>query len=328
MFLQVESDPVMFAAAAYDADDNEFDTLDGVTLSWFVGAQRDIMSFHGTQSGPVVSLEPRAGGRGAVILVIGDKFYEEMEPATLDFSITSQLVLEPDGVYLLSGGEANLTLYEKLGGELVTLPWELTSHTVTTREEDIARVDMKRKVVIGGEPDDETSLLIKDGEGNIIKGVPIRTARPHKMEIRSHPYPESRQLIVGQEYNITTTIWDKEGHEIYPSENILMKTTFGKQFDVLDITVNGLLARVLPEYVGVAKIRASLRATLTPDDEETEMEPHVKVTSDFEIYESVAMHPRKTILPYDPSVTPNYTLSYKVRLYLIFRPIRGSYCSI
>ena len=118
--------------------------------------------------------------------------------------------------------------------------------------------------------------------------------------------------------HFTTTIFDKEGHEIYPSENILMKTTFGKQFDVLDITVNGLLARVLPEYVGVAKIRASLRATLTPDDEETEMEPHVKVTSDFEIYESVAMHPRKTILPYDPSVTPNYTLSYKVRLYLNF----------
>ena len=82
-----------------------------------------------------------------------------------------------------------------------------------------------------------------------------RTARPHKMEIRTHPHPESRQLIVGQEYNVTTTIWDQEGHEIYPSDNILMKTTFGKQFDVLDITVNGLLARVVPEYVGVAKIR-------------------------------------------------------------------------
>merc|ERR1719438_388133 len=88
---------------------------------------------------------------------------------------------------------------------------------------------MNRKVVIGGVPDDETSLLIKDGEGTIIKGIPIRTASPHKMEIKAHPYPESRQLIVGQEYNITTTIFDKEGHEIFPSENILMKTTFGKQ---------------------------------------------------------------------------------------------------
>ena len=43
------------------------------------------------------------------------------------------------------------------------------------------------------------------------------------------------------------------------------------------------------------------------------MEPHVKVTTDFEIYESVVMKPTKTILPYDPSLTPNYTLSYKVR---------------
>ena len=54
------------------------------------------------------------------------------------------------------------------------VPWEETGHTVTSREEDIARVDMARRVVIGGEPDDETSLLIKDGEGNIVKGVPIR----------------------------------------------------------------------------------------------------------------------------------------------------------
>ena len=64
-----------------------------------------------------------------------------------------------------------------------------------------------------------------------------------------------------------------------------------------------------------------MRATLTPDDEETEMEPHVKVTTDFEIYESVVMKPTKTILPYDPSVTPNYTLSYKVS---VLMPISSS----
>ena len=104
----------MFAAAAYDADDNEFDSLDGVRLSWFVGAQRDIMSFHGTQSGPVVSLEPRAGGRGAVILVIGDKFYEEMEPATLDFTVMSSMEFSPNSLYLLEGGKVSLKVLEKV----------------------------------------------------------------------------------------------------------------------------------------------------------------------------------------------------------------------
>ena len=315
--IKANDDPVMFGVAAYDAEGNEFDTIDGVTLSWFIGAKRDIGKFHGTQTGPVVYVQPTGGGVLTVICVISDKFYEDLEPGSLDATITSQLGLQPDGVYLLTGAEANLTLLEKLGSKevpiLKVIPWDLTDFTVASREEDIAKVDMNRKVVIGGVPDDETSLLIKDGEGTIIKGIPIRTASPHKMEIKAHPYPESRQLIVGQEYNITTTIFDKEGHEIFPSENILMKTTFGKQFDVLDITVNGVLAKVVPEFVGVAKIRASLRSTLTPEDEETEIEPHVKATTDFEIYESVLMTPSKTILPWDTSMDKlNYELTYKI----------------
>ena len=45
------------------------------------------------------------------------------------------------------------------------------------------------------------------------------------------------QLIVNHEYDINITIFDADDHVIYPSENILTKTTFGKQFDVIDISV-------------------------------------------------------------------------------------------
>ena len=46
----------MFGVGAYDKDNNELDTLDGVTLNWFVGAHRDIAKFHGTQTGRVIIL--------------------------------------------------------------------------------------------------------------------------------------------------------------------------------------------------------------------------------------------------------------------------------
>ena len=42
------------------------------------------------------------------------------------------------------------------------------------------------------------------------------------------------------EYDINITIFDADDHVIYPSENILTKTTFGKQFDVIDISVRNL----------------------------------------------------------------------------------------
>ena len=274
--------------------------------------------FHGVQAGPIVRLKAVGSGKGTMICAVSDKFYENLEPATLDISISAPLQLQPDGVYLLQGGEANLTLYDKIGTKdnfqlkPVPLSGEFTEYTIESREEDIARVDMARQVVIGGTPGEETTLLVRDLEGNIIKGVPIRTARPARMEIRSHPNPSSVQLIVGQEYNITTTIYDEDDHVIYPSDNILMKTTFGKQFDVIDITPNGELARVRPEFVGIAKIRASLRSTLSPEEDEIELEPHVKASTNFEIYESLVMTPSKTILPWTPDITTNYTLTYKV----------------
>ena len=275
--------------------------------------------FQGSQSGPIIYLKPTGSGAGTVICVPSDEFYEEVEAATKDITITAPLHLEPDGAFLLEGGEAKLRLYEKIGPKdnfrLVPLPLgdDLAEHTVESREEDIARVDQARQVVIGGSPGEETTLLVKDLQGNIVKGVPIRTARPARMEIKSYPDPESVMMVAGRDYNITTTIYDEEDHVIYPSENILMKTTFGKHFDVLNITVNGDFAQVRPDMVGLAKIRASLRSTLSPEEEEIELQPHVKVITEFQIYESLVINPSKTILPWTPDMMPlNYSLSYKV----------------
>ena len=275
--------------------------------------------FQGSQSGPIIHLKPTGSGAGTVICVPSDEFYEEVEAATKDITITAPLHLEPDGAFLLEGGEAKLRLYEKIGPKdnfrLVPLPLgdDLAEHTIESREEDIARVDQARQVVIGGSPGEETTLLVKDLQGNIVKGVPIRTARPARMEIRSYPDPESVMMVAGRDYNITTTIYDEEDHVIYPSENILMKTTFGKHFDVLNITVNGDFAQVRPDMVGLAKIRASLRSTLSPEEDEIELQPHVKVITEFQIYESLVINPSKTILPWMPDMMPlNYSLSYKV----------------
>ena len=273
--------------------------------------------FQGSQSGPIIHLKPIGSGGGTVICALSDEFYTEVAPATRDISITAPLHLEPDGAFLLEGGEAKLRLYEKIGPkdnyQLVPLPLgdELSEHTIESREEDIARVDQARQVVIGGRPDEETTLLVKDLQGNIVKGVPIRTARPARMEIKSNT--ESVHMVVGRDYNISTTIYDEEDHVIYPSQNILMKTTFGRQFDVLNITVNGDFAHIRPDAVGLGKIRASLRSTLSPEEDEIELLPHVKAITDFQIYESLVISPTKTILPWTPDMgATNYSLTYKV----------------
>ena len=59
------------------------------------------------------------------------------------------------------------------------------------------------------------------------------------------------------------------------------------------------------------QIKASLRSVLTEDDEELEIVPHVKGSTDFEVYESVVIKPRETILPWDEANKPVFELKYQ-----------------
>ena len=54
------------------------------------------------------------------------------------------------------------------------------------REEEVAKIDMERMVVVGGQEEDETSLLVKDLDGNIIKGVPVGISFLQKQNSRDY----------------------------------------------------------------------------------------------------------------------------------------------
>ncbi len=45
-----------------------------------------------------------------------------------------------------------------------------------------------------------------------------------------------------------------------------------------------------------------------------EIVPHVKGSTDFEVYESVVIKPRETILPYDEVLKLEYELKYSVSI--------------
>ena len=114
-------------------------------------------------------------------------------------------------------------------------------------------------------------------------------------------------------------------------QNILCKLIFpSTKFEVVWVAENGLSATVRAVGVGIGKvcwlfglvfdlryfififtqIKASLRSVLAEDDEELEILPHVKGSTEFEIYESVVIKPRETILAWDADKSPSYELTY------------------
>lgn len=308
---------VPFGVAAYDAEGNEFDTLDGVQLSWYVGAHKDIAKFEDRHTGPIVKMKPLKSGKGGVICLLSDPNYEKLDPAVLEFTITAPLIMEPDGVYLLEGGNAKISLLESIGSKekpefsALKITGPDAEYLLDVKEKEIVSINKETGIITGVMPGEETILLVKDLDHNIVKGTPVRCTRPDRLEVLSMPHPESRQLVVGREYEIVVNVYDKENHKIYPSENILTKTTFGKQFEIIEISENGLWARVRTTLLGVGKIKASLRSTLTPDDDEIELTPHVKGFTDFQIFEELLVTPAVNILPWDETINPEYKLEYK-----------------
>ena len=65
-------------------------------------------------------------------------------------------------------------------------------------------------------------------------------------------------------------------------------------------------------YHVIYQVKANLRSVLDSEDEELEIIPHIKGSTDFEIYDQVVIKPTFTVLPWDDNVKPNYTLNYKV----------------
>ena len=61
----------------------------------------------------------------------------------------------------------------------------------------------------------------------MVKAVPLRITTAHSIALTSHPDPESKQLILGYEYDIKIAIFNRDGREVYPSEVISSPADLG-----------------------------------------------------------------------------------------------------
>jgi len=318
--LTAGSDPVPFGVAGYDAEENEFDTLDGLQITWYIGSKREIADFENFRTmGPIVKVKPIGTGAGAVIAIVTDKNYEKVQPAFMEFSVKANLLIEPDGAFLLEGATAKLQLFEQSGildkeGNPTKVEIETTGKepdfTFDIKEPEYVTLDPTTNVMTAVQQG-ETTVFVKNSEGEIVKGMPIRVDKANKIKIVAEPSSKSNQLIKGNDYTIKINIFTKEDRPIYPSENILCKTTFPRNLEVKEISENGLEAKVTAKANGLGKVKANLRSVLDSEDEELEIIPHIKGSTDFEIYDQVVIKPTFTVLPWDDNVKPNYTLTYK-----------------
>jgi len=315
--LTVGGEPAPFGVAGYDAEENEFDTLDGLQISWYIGAKRAVAEFEKyMQKGPISKVIPIGAGTGHVIAILSDPNYRDtLDMATMEITVTSELSFEPDAVYLLEGANVEMKVLEHLRDSKQEIKMGIEGKGkdefyLDIKDSKIATLNRKTGEITGSE-EGETTLYVRNKEGEVIKGQPIWVVRPKRIEISSHPHPESKQLLNQHTYDIKVDIYDKDDHLIYPSKNILAWSQFPNNFEVIHVDDTMLTAKIKTNGQGLAKVKVALRSVLNELDEETEILPHIKMSKDFEIYEPVTLQPLFTILPWDENTKPNYDVFFK-----------------
>jgi len=317
--LHVGGESAPFGVAGYDAEENEFDTLDGLQINWYIGSKRQVAEFEKyMQKGPITKVIPVGAGSGKIIALITDPNYrDKLEMATIDITVTSQFRFEPDAVYLLEGASVKMKVLEQFEDKAIEVVMGKEGQGkdefyLDVKNPEIVSINRKTgelKALVEG----ETTLFVKDKEGEVIKGQPIWVARPKKLVVNTYPYPESKQLIINREYDIKIDIYDKDDHLIYPSKNIMAWTQFPPNLEVLEVDESMLHAKVRTKEEGLAKVKVALRSVLDDDYEETEILPHIKMSKDFEVFEPIIMHPLFSILPWDENKKTSYDLFFEAK---------------
>eukprot|EP00096_Caligus_rogercresseyi_P015821 TRINITY_DN829_c0_g1_i4.p1 TRINITY_DN829_c0_g1~~TRINITY_DN829_c0_g1_i4.p1 ORF type:complete len:890 (-),score=177.71 TRINITY_DN829_c0_g1_i4:182-2851(-) len=320
--LKISDPPVPYGVSGFDAEENEFDTLDGLQVKWFIGSEREVLEFNRRLENHVATtyISPKAAGKASIIAVLEDPNYSTLLPAVLELKVLSPLKVEPDGAFLLPGGEVEFKLFEEVASEEgglyfkeVSVLGENPVYTFEIKDESVASLEKSTSLVTAlKEEEDETTLLVKNREGEIIKQIPIRITIADSMSISAYPTPGKIQLLHGEEYEIKVEIFDKNKRPIHPSKNILCKTSYPGQFKVVELSENGLWARVFAVSTGRGRVKAHLRSVLTPSDEEIEITPHLRANVDFEVYSRIKVSPSITVLPWDDEVKPEYDMRFKI----------------
>ncbi len=55
-------------------------------------------------------------------------------------------------------------------------------------------------------------------EANVVKSCPVRVTTAASLEVIQREKPESKQLILGMDYDIDVVVKDPDGRKIHPSE--------------------------------------------------------------------------------------------------------------
>ena len=339
--LHMEEAPSKFYVEAHGSKGDKFSTVDGVPFRWWLEPVGDtttdpqsimrFMSFsESTYQAPpgVAALEARRL-QGSTILVEGlktgsarvfakltDPSYKNVPPAEVRIVVVANLQVDPREAYIVPDTRIPLRLRQIRHGKLTEIPLPSKTYSFEVTNTSVISYDPKTSTITAlnyGSSDiivrDRNALsdtLDTEHPEGLIAHIYVR--EPRFLALTVTPY-RNWALQIGKEYEIQVDIYDEENQKIYISDNILVETTFDPTYFRVDSsTANGTHHVGVPIRTGSAPVVAELKHLKKLDGSLVEPATPVRVKADMEIFQAVVIHPKETVLPWDPNLKPKHEI--------------------
>ncbi|KAJ8985935.1 hypothetical protein NQ317_010692 [Molorchus minor] len=337
--LFMEEAPEDFEVKAFDDQNNEFSTLEGVEFEWNIvslGPNKDVVLRYITfrdspyETPPSIEALENQGKRGYSILLEGVKSgsakvsvrlpysdYKHINTSEVQLMVVANLLITPPEVYIMPGDTVLFKIFFLNSGRMeeVTLPDK--QYYLEAEDEDIVSTNKKSGNVIALK-NGNTKIVLRDknvGKDDIALKLPsanLHVVKPEYMVINVLPY-KNWAILVGDHHDIVTELYTSDDHKLHIGGSVHINVEIAPEFSVMSRTTNGSWLTGYGVKSSIVNVLATLEDVFHEKTGKLEFDSPITARGDLMIYQRITLSPSEVILPWDPITRPKYDIDLVAR---------------
>ncbi|XP_062607902.1 nuclear pore membrane glycoprotein 210-like [Saccostrea cucullata] len=340
--LYLEDSPEELIIKGYDEEGNVFSSLAGLEFEWSLlpdtSTQREEMveilritkftESHYVMPNHIQQLEAK-GLQGDLILVEGmrtgsalvkarirDGAYKDVKSPVVKLVVVANLIISPAEAYILKHATIKYAVKLIKQSSMIEISLPSSQFFLEVQDDGVCNLDAKTSIATGQEIG-STEIVLTDR--NLKQDALVKPSAMLYVVAPSYlgfvVLPDKKWVLeTEKEYTIVIELYDKNSHKIYPSDNVILRALFPKEyFDVRFSTKNGTYHHVYTLKPGKTSVEGVLKAIVQEDGTEIEVNPAVKGSRSVEIFDPIRVRPETLYFPWDPHSPTSHQYRLQVK---------------
>ncbi|XP_970065.4 nuclear pore membrane glycoprotein 210 [Tribolium castaneum] len=333
--LFMEEVPEAFQVNAYDAQGNEFSSLEGVEFDWKIitlGSKKEavVVRYLPFKDSPYESLPhiqklEDDNRKGSVILLEGVKTgsakvsvrlpyseYKEVPSIEVVLTVIANLLLVPSEAYMMEGDVISFKLYYMHNGKMDELQIPDAQYFLESEDESVVKSDKSSREVTAralgkchvmlrssNRLDDDPALKLPVAVITVVQpSYIVLTLLPHK----------NWAILVGDQHEIIAEVYSSSDNKLYLGSGVQIQTQVGEAFHVEERSQNGSWISGWGLKESRAIVSAKLEAVIHPTLGKFTLDTPIISQGELYIYPRITISPAEVVLPWDTQIKPKYDI--------------------